>query len=251
MIFPTYIASKGRAMDCKTAKLLEGSVPFTLVIEPQEVAAYSRAFPGCELLPLPGNDRGLPFARNFILDHARSRGLEWFWMLDDDLSRFYVARDGKCHRSSAGDVLRAASERTAELPDVAQVGLEYQQFAWSATSDLARNSYCDVAVAIHAERCKRLRFREDVTLKLDRDFTLQVLASGWGTARFSRLAFSCPKNGSNAGGLAPLYATGGYEEAASLRMVELWGDRVCRFHRKSDGRPDVSINWRFFRSPVA
>jgi hypothetical protein len=158
-----------------------------------------------------------------------------------------VASGGKCHRATPADVIERAAERTAAMPDVAQVALEYQQFAWSATKD-ARNSYCDVAVAIHAKRTGRLRYRE-ITPKEDRDFTLQVLASGWGTARFSRLAFSCPKNGSNDGGLAPLYATGGYEEAASRRMVELWGDEVCTFHRKPDGRPDVKINWRFFRPP--
>ena len=72
-----------------------------------------------------------------------------------------------------------------------------------------RNGYCDVCVAIHAARAKRCTFRDACDLKLDRDFTLQVLAAGYETLRITQYSFACPKNGSNAGGLAPVYAIPG------------------------------------------
>jgi len=246
-VFRTYIASKGRAGTCHTARLLAGKVPFMLVVEPGEAEAYSENHPSGELVVLPRGGMGLPFARNFILEHARSGGGGWFWMLDDDITKFYVAGAGKCRPADAGQVLGLASARASGAEDVAQVSLEYQQFAWSATREMTRNSYCDVAVAIHAGRCGAARFRDEVTLKVDRDFTLQLLSSGWGTVRFNRLAFACPKNGTNPGGNSGFYETDSPEESSSRKMVELWGGEICRLHRKSDGRPDVKINWGFFR----
>jgi hypothetical protein len=87
-----------------------------------------------------------------------------------------------------------------------------------------------------------------VNLKLDRDFTLQVLSLGYDTLRTFKYAFSCPKNGSNAGGLQGVYQTDGEELRNSQRMCELWGAQVCKLNIKSDGRPDVKINWGYFKS---
>lgn len=244
---PAFIPSKGRP-HATTARLLEAAgVAFRLVVEPQDAPHYLQAHPSDRLCVLGADDQGLAFARNAILDRARKEGIDWFWMLDDDISGFYRVSGRRCVPCPASEALAGAFALFSGRSDTAIGSLEYQQFAWSAARPAAINGYCDVAVCIHATRTAPARYRGHLVPKEDRDFTLQVLAGGWGTFRAQRFAFACPKNGSNAGGLAPVYADPGREAEAVRKMCDAWGPDICRPTTKRAGRRDVSINWRFFR----
>lgn len=245
-LFPVCIASKNRPAGRTMQLLLAEEVPFTLFVEPQDEAVYRQQFdsPLVEVRTIPENDRGLPFVRQFILeDRRRAEGGPWFWLLDDDIDGFFLTANKKTHRLPVRDALTGAQEIFAGAEDVAQAGLEYQQFAWSATRDAVFNSYCDVAVCIHVGRSRMAAFRPETDLKCDRDFTLQLISQGFRVAKVQRFSFSAPKNGSNAGGLKDAYATDGREMASSLKMCELWPG-VCELKIKPDGRPDVKIHWR-------
>lgn len=251
-IAPVFIASKNRHTG-KTMQLLRAdSIPFTLFVEPQDDAAYRAHFADyyqASVDVIPENDRGLAYVRQVILHEARRRkrnGQEacpWFWLLDDDIESFYQTVDRKTIKTSARSALVSAQALFAGLPDVAQAGLEYQQFAWSATKPVVFNSYCDVAVCIHVERSGLAAFRPETDLKCDRDFTLQLISQGYRVAKVQQYSFSAPKNGSNAGGLKEAYGTNGREAASSEAMCQLWPG-VCEYKAKPDGRPDVKINWR-------
>jgi hypothetical protein len=217
------------------------------VVEPQEYKAYCDALPSEKVITLPADNQGLAFARQFVLDLTHSDGRGWFWMLDDDLTGFFRQVSGKMQRIGIDQALSGAEAFFSDSNSIAQAGLEYQQFAWSQKKPYTMNGYCDCCVAIHSERCKSLKFRDEVNLKLDRDFTLQVLSSGYETLRVYKYAFSCPKNGSNEGGLQSVYQTDGEELRNSRRMCEVWGKDICKLNIKPDGRPDVSINWRYFK----
>lgn len=245
--WPVYIASKGRP-SCPTAKLLAGAQrQVTVVVERQEADAYGAELAaGAALHQLELSDQGIAYVRNAILGAEQG----WHWMLDDDVTRAYRASGGKCHPAPLHEVLAQAEAAAFALPgDVAQLALEYQQFAWSAKRPGWRvNSYCDVVVANHGSRARAAgaSYVGELALKEDRDFTIQLLAAGRLTARSRHLAFSAPKNGSNGGGLAPLYATDGREATASRRMEARWPG-VCTFNEKADGRPDVKIDWARFK----
>lgn len=248
-LWPVFVTSKGRAATARTPSLLELSgAPHRICVEPAEVDAYAEHYPRRRLLEIGDSARGLVYVRNWVLARARAEGLGWFWMLDDDIDSFYRVEGRKCVKAPAAAVLLAAQDIIGTAM-AAHGALEYQQFAWRQEKVAALNSYCDVAVAIHAGRTRGIGFREGPDLKTDRDFTLQVMASGWDVVRAARLAFSCPKNGSNKGGLAEDYAQAGREERASRWMESAWGPEVCRFSPKPDGRPDVKINWRYFKAP--
>lgn len=243
---PIYIASRGRAATAKTPRLLaEDGLRFLVFVEPHESAAYREQF-GDRVHELPESNQGLCYVRNAILDHARARGVDWFWMLDDDIDGFWRQFGRRSVRSSAGEAL-AEAEILLCRDDVATGALEYQQYVWSASRDVAFNGYCDVAVLIHAQRTRPVRFRPDADLKLDRDFTLLVVANGFGlAARSCRIGFSCPKNGTNQGGLAEAYASDGREARSSAAMARLWPG-LCEPKTKPDGRPDVKIHWSKLR----
>jgi glycosyltransferase involved in cell wall biosynthesis len=212
-------------------------------VEPQDAADYQQAYPGASRVLLERDNQGIGYARRAVLAHARATGLAWYWMLDDDITAFYQVVKGRNVKVVPSAALAGAQALFADRPDVAQAALEYQQFAWSARRPLALNSYCDVAVCIHAGRTRPITYRSEVDMKEDRDFTLQVLAMGYRSARVCCYAFGAPKNGSNAGGLHDVYATDGREAQASRRMAELWPG-VCRPVVKPDGRHDVAIDWK-------
>lgn len=244
MIAPIYILSKGRADSCNTAKLLDhAGVPYTVVVEPQETADYADVIDPEKLLSLPDNNQGIAYVRNFILKQNRGR---WFWMLDDDISGFYVRGNKRVDRIDAQTALSESQRIIQSLKGVVQGGLEYQQLAWSTTKQYALNSYCDVCVLINGGAVGFTKYRDEIALKVDRDFTLQLLSSGKRTARVQIYAFAAPENGSNAGGLQATYQTGIREREAVNQLAAMYPGIVKPVIKKN-GRYDAKINWRHFK----
>lgn len=248
-IWPVLIASKGRP-DGRTFSLLrESQIKYSVFVESEDEAKYESALGlYCDkVFVLPKSNQGIGYVRQTILDYARQKNIEWYWMMDDDISGFYKTQTQRTIKITAREALETCQRQLLQLPTVAQAALEYQQFAWSATVPLKMNSYCDVCVAINPKRVGRVNYRPELRLKEDRDFTLQLIAnSGYQTCRFSFYSFSVPKNGSNKGGCQDDYKTKDRELEHSKKMCELWPG-ICTLNFKRDGRPDVKINWGLFK----
>lgn len=245
MLFPIFIATRGRAGKSSTiTHLLADEIRPVLFVEPQEAQRYRDAYPTALQVILAANDQGLPFVRQAKLATARQSPLApWVWFLDDDIGHFYKVLQGKCTKTTPSACLLGAQSLFADLPNVAQAGLEYQQFAWSATHPVVYDSYCDVAVCIHLERSRHVNFHPQLPLKGDRDFTLQLLSQGYHVARVTRYAFDAPQNGSNTGGLSEVYAEDGRERAECRTMAERWPG-ICEPILKASGRYDLKIHWK-------
>lgn len=240
--WPIYVPTKGRAQSSKLLAMVAERLDLdvTVVVEPQEAAAYQAAFPFLSFAVLGANDRGITYSRSTILELARARGQSWLWMIDDDVGRFYRVVERKCVPADIAEVLLAAQEHVS--PNVGQLALEYQQFAWSASKPAKLNSYCDVCVAVRTEGAPAYR---DNT-KEDRDFTMQVIASGRDVVRVCNLAFGAPANGSNKGGLHADYAAGKEPKwAANLAAQWPW---CCEVQTKPSGRVDAKIHWKRVRA---
>lgn len=221
-----------------------------LIVEPQDYKAYEDAWNEHGIIQLEKDDHGLAFARQHVLEHA-SRTLTvkqpWFWMLDDDIKGIYQrdTETRRCVKSTFRAMFKELNPIIQASQD-AQASIEYQQFAWSTTTAGKKNSYCDVAVAINATKAyKTAHYRTEMVLKEDRDFTLQLITSGYSTFRYQRWAFSAPRNGSNEGGLRDLYDEKGREAEAVKRMAKAWPGIVTK-QEKKDGRIDCKINWKLF-----
>lgn len=237
-----FIATKGRPNNCTTMeKLLEENCSrVVLVVEPQDFDSYEKVFGSSRLMRLPKDNQGVTFARNFILAKASEMGCDWFWMMDDDIKSMHITENSKIVKKSFLEVIARAESVITETHGVALGAMEYGQYAWSAKKERVFNSYCDVAVLINVEKTRHLLYRDNC--KEDRDFVLQCLASGYDVVRSSMTSFSCPKNGSNKGGLHDAYAKG-LENHWSKRMIDLWPG-ICEMKIKKDGRPDVKIHWK-------
>lgn len=243
MKWPVFIPSKGRPDSVLVNKILQTSY---VVVEPQERLIYEQKIGKGRLVVLPENNQGIGYVRQFILNHARAAGYDWYWMLDDDISAFYKTRNSKLEKISGEQALCAGEEVISKAGLVGQASLEYAQFAWSQTKPTKYFGYCDVAVAINVELTRLANYRSEMNLKEDRDFTLQILSNGALTMRCSQISFRAPKNGSNKGGLQDVYARSGREEAAVDRMCLAWPGIVTK-QLKKDGRIDCKIDWGFFK----
>ena len=239
---PIYVPSRGR---CKTSKTIaaatDQAVKLHIVVEPQEYENYRLEWFDHEVICLPADNQGITYVRNFIKEHAEKNSLQQYWQLDDDVQQLY-ARSGTKMNKAGFEVLTEA-EKQFLAGGYALGGLEYQQFAWSATKPVVENSFCDVCVWVDNTRTYGLRYRAYVEGKEDRDFAMQVIKKGHATARTTLYGFAAPANGSNAGGLKEIFYDAGKETRCVDRMVELWGERVCTPIIKPNGRRDVKINW--------
>lgn len=242
MIYPIAVPSKNRSDSKLLVRLFAEGLPLRIFVEPQEANLYREKYPGL-VIQLEKDDQGLAYVRNAILQYGRSSGTAKLWMLDDDIQKFHIARPAGFMETTAEEALSMAE---IGLEGYTQGALEYGQFAWSHyPGDYSEGSYCDVCVLIDVEQTRDLRYRDEVNLKEDRDFTLQVLASGGRTRRVSYIGFSCPENGSNKGGLYEQYKAGKERQAAE-RLAELWPHCVT-VQKKKSGRWDAKIDWRNVR----
>jgi hypothetical protein len=245
MIFPIYIASKNRP-DASFIKIAQSlvDVDVYVVVEPQDADKYEG-----NVCVLPDNDRGLMFARNWILANAVSK---YFWMIDDDIQSFSQYSDGKTQKISTQEALENAQKEIFQFPNVVMGALEYTQWSWAAKKQYKFNHYCDCVVAINRDALQKYKYDEGFLLKGDRDMVLQIIAGGERTVRLTNLGFSTATYGSNTGGLHDVYHSESAvpkEKLMADRMCRKWGD-VCKTVLKTNGRYDAKIDWKRFKVDI-
>ncbi len=239
-----FIPTKGRYDNCKTANLIGNYKNLFLVVEPQEYKEYRINYPNFNILQLPEDDKGLAYARNWVKLFTIRGAIKQYWLLDDDISYFYKREGTKLIRNNYDDTLLDAQNYFVDN-NVACGALEYRQYAWSSNKRGVYNSFCDSAVFIDNKLTDGIWCNEELKLKIDRDFCIKVISSGNKTCRDTMNAFSVPPNGSNKGGLKEIaYDQKDTELNACKKMIEIWGDDICRHIVKPDGRNDLKINWK-------
>jgi hypothetical protein len=241
MKYPIFIPTKGRA-DCAALPrlLCQSGISYTLVVEPQDEVDYRRSFPGVDLLILGGNDRGIVFSRQSILDHARRGGYKWYWQIDDNIRGFHEVKAGRCVHALPETALLETERAVCFHQKIALVALQYQQFAWSSRKqyDWNRRAYCCVLTRTDTG----INYRDGMDGKEDVDFMLQHFRAGWMSVTMNHWAMGKPTMGENRkGGLVELYRAGRDGDAAR-KLVALW-PRWCSLVQKGD-RLDAEINWK-------
>lgn len=246
--YPIYVPSKSRYATCLTPKFLIGdSVPFMLVVEPQETAAYAERFGADRLLVLPERDQGLIFARNWIKQHATEAGYERHWQLDDNLRAIRTWYRGKRVICSSGLAFAAVEDFVDRYENVAIAGLNYESFAIQNRGHQPRDPFW---LNNHVYSCtlvlNAIPHRWRSVYNDDTDICLQVLADGWCTVLFN--AFMCNKvrtmtmRGGNTNSL--------YEGDGRLKMARslerMWPGVVRTGRRWQRPQHVVADEWKRF-----
>lgn len=248
--YPVYIPSKGRANQCFTARCLDaGSVPFHIIVEPQEADAYAAHFGKERILVLPFSNLGLGSipARNFIWEHAKDSGAERHWTLDDNLRYFkrrYKSRRIPCE---PGIALRVAEDFTDRYENIAISGLNYEMFV--PTNGRIPPFYLNCHVYSCNLILNSLPFRWRGRYNEDTDLCLQVLSAGWCTVLFNAFFVWKMWTMQMKGGNAELYKGDGRLKMARS-LERMWPGVVetkRRFHRPQHV---VKDSWKRFDTPL-
>lgn len=190
---PIYIVSKGRWESRLTSKALEKmSVPYHIVIEPQEYDTYAVVIDPAKILVLPFSNLGqgsIP-ARNWIWEHSIKQGAERHWILDDNIMYFLRFNNNRRHVATSGITFKACEDFVNRYENVALAGMQYEKFV--PVKNKHRNPftlntriYSCILIKNDIPYRWRGRYNEDT------DLSLRALKDGWCTILF--IAFLAEK----------------------------------------------------------
>ncbi len=248
MYYPIYIPSKNRPEGKSFDLLKDIDTEKYIIVEPQDIEKYEHFKDNFNILVLEKNDQGLYYVRDFTKNYAEKTKTKWYWVIDDDISKFYRTENKKNKPITPNEALTSAEELFSSMP-IALGALEYQQYAWSQTKLFKINSYADCVVCFNVEKTKKYNYDLQFKLKGDRDITLQIMADKQYVMRALQISFSCPKFGSNKGGLFEVYNKEKLEKDMAELLMNKWGNRYVIIQKKktNDGiRYDAKINWKAF-----
>jgi hypothetical protein len=233
--YPVYIISKGRWESRLTSKALEKmSVPYHIVIEPQEYGQYSAVIDPAKIFVLPFSNLGqgsIP-ARNWVWEHSISIGAKRHWILDDNIYYFCRLNENRKLHADTGAIFKAAEDFTDRYENVALSGMQYFMFASqkSKSPPFIANTRIYSCILIKNDIPYRWRGRYNE----DTDLSLRVLKDGWCTILFN--AFLARK-------VRTMTMKGGNTD-------ELYKDngRLLMAQSLQDQHPDVvTIKWKWNR----
>jgi hypothetical protein len=233
--YPIYIISKGRWERPLTSRALERmSVPYHIVVEPQEYDNYASVIDPKKILVLPFSNLGegsIP-ARNWVWEHSIKMGAERHWILDDNMRAFYRLNRNKKNYVGYGASFKAAEDFVDRYENIGMAGFNYSTFAQERDKlppfYLNTRIYSCILLKNDILHRWRGRYNEDT------DLSIRILKDGMCTVLFN--AFLVDKK-------ATMTMTGG-------NMDELYKDdgRLKMAQSLQEQHPDiVKITWKWDR----
>lgn len=244
--YPVYIVSKGRWNSRLTARALDRlGLPYSIVVEPQELVAYAKNIDPKKILALPFSNLGqgsIP-ARNWIWDHAQKAGAERHWILDDNIRSFYEINQNQKQPIVDFNPFGPVEQFTQHYPNIGLSGMNYKFFVPDRTEMPAiyLNTRIYSCILIRND----LPFRWRGKYNEDTDLSLRVLKAGWPTVLFNYVATNkIVTMGMKGGNTDELYkGDGRLEMAKSLKAQH---PELVTISRKW-GRWQHHVDYRPFR----
>jgi len=190
--YPIYIISKGRWQRRQTSKAFEMmGVDYKIVIEPQEYKMYAEVIDSQKILVLPFSNLGqgsIP-ARNWVWEHAISKGAERHWVIDDNIDSFYRLNRNMKLIVTSPSIFCASEDFVDRYENIALAGFQYNSFIFKddlvPPYRLNTRIYSCILIKNDIPYRWRGKYNEDT------DLSLRVLKDGWVTLLFN--AFLCNK----------------------------------------------------------
>ena len=192
--YPVYVISKGRWESRLTVKALEEiSVPYRVVIEPQEYEEYANRIDQRNILVLPFSNLGqgsIP-ARNWVWEHALSIGARRHWILDDNIDGFIRQNENRRVPVETGACFCHIEDFCDRYENIALAGMNYRFLGGGTRSEkippyiLNTRIYSCILIDNALPYRWRGRYNEDT------DLSLRCLKDGLCTVLFN--AFKCNK----------------------------------------------------------
>ncbi len=172
-------------------------VPYRVVIEEQERAAYAGQIDPARLLILdpvyqrdydacmalaPGQSKGSGPARNFIWDHAAAEGSGWHWIMDDNIRGFYRLNRNLTIPVADGTIFRCMEDFALRYRNLVMLGPHWRGFV------VRKNRLPPFILNTRLFSCILIRndipFRWRCRYNEDLDLSLRILKAGLATVQF-------------------------------------------------------------------
>jgi hypothetical protein len=249
--YPVFVPSKGRHDSALTVKALTKlGVPYTVVVEPQELDTYRAAMdkidPTAKLLVTPHQNKGLVETRNFIWDHAEAMGTPYFWTFDDNIRALFRMDANLKTPCADGTILRVIEDFAERYVNLPICGMNYEMFAPRKLimPPFYMNSrvYSNMLIQTKAADPRGKPYRNEGFFNDDTDLCLRVLKDGNCCVLFNAFLIDKMTTMTVKGGLTGHYqGDGRWKMAEELRakhpdvttIVWKWG----RWQHQVDYRP--------------
>lgn len=240
-MFRVNIPSKGRA---GKSKFLASHEDFYVYVEPQEFNQYFFEYPQHTIIEIPKNNMGARYVRQFIIDHMRNIDMCRYWMIDDDITGFFMREGTRLIKTPMHIIIHLAENQFAEA-NTNLGSLEYRQHSWCAKQDLVLG-LC--AVCVYFDCIDNINYRDVGYTGNDRDFSMQCVRAGLNVHRSTIYAFDCPGSGVNSGGMQEGHLDKKLNEESADKLISLWGEHICKKYLNSRGLYGVKVNWKAINS---
>lgn len=187
--YPIYVISKGRWEKRLTINALEEmSIPYKVIVEPEEYNNYLKYVSAENILVLPENfsrlGQGSIPVRNWVWEYSIKSGDEKHWILDDNISGFERLNRNERVRVKNGSMFRAAEDFVDRYENIAFAGFEYRQFGGGA-----RRPKPPFKTNYRVYSCTLIRndlpYRWRGKFNEDTDICIRALKDGWVTVTFN------------------------------------------------------------------
>lgn len=237
------IPSLGRP-DSKTARMLsDHDIPFFIFVELHELEPYRKRW-GDRVVSLPGRDYGCAaYARNFITQFAKDKGVKHFWMMDDDIRCFYKRKGAGLVKVDPVEPLNYGGQFIEKYRNLATFGYPANTWARFAKHPHQINKMNYGCYLVNTEH----PFKYTPKTADDLDFCLQILTAGWCTWLNNEYAFDMVPMQSQTGGYTDIRAEGGdlrRKKAVCAKWPQL--RLVRKDNTNLDWRVDSGKIWKQF-----
>lgn len=247
--YPVYVISKGRPTSITAKFLIEDGTPFKLVIEPQDLEAYTENFDPSLILVLPFANLGqgsIP-ARNWVWEHSKAAGHARHWILDDNIAAIWRRWKSVRVRCPSGIAFAAVEDFVDQYENIAIGGMNYTTFCHNNNRTPAFYLNCHVYSTLLIKN--DLPFRWRGRYNEDTDLCLQVLSNDWCTINTNVFLIEKRVTLSMAGGNSEIYKGDGRLKMARA-LERMWPGVVSVRRKFGRAQHVVKNSWRDFKTPL-
>ena len=237
--YPIYIPSKGRPQLNSTIRTLQkSSIPYRLVVEPQDYDSYCKVHGIENVVELDKNDMGIWYARTYIKSYSQKLGEKRHWQLDDDIEQFFI-RKKNTKKNIPVDALLCLTivENCMDMfSNVSISGIGTNAYAFSKNKAVQLNRLAYQCVLI--DNCNDIKVRK-MGAASDWDYTLLCLEAGYCTLAFHHIMQQSAPTLKNSGGMTNISYIGNKRKISYESFIKYWPGR---FTIKE--YPNTKIRWR-------
>lgn len=253
-MYPLFIPSKGRSQTCIFChKLKSTNREFYIFIYREDLKDYLRYFDKENLIVVPETIRGITAKRQYMLDTARKKKIGWFWMVDDDINKFYKrppVNNNKVKVNRTLDELSVTQFLNSgenfvkllekkDITTVFQIGFKKGAFGLP-DSPITVNTDIGEIHMLNAKRLKDIDYDLNMIALEDTDLCVRNIINGNQNIKLNHFIFYAPKSGTGKGGLEKVY-----KESGKSKGVKQFQQKYGKLIKISDDNPEkYRINWK-------